>query len=62
MLFVPLLKENQLISLFRWPARTPFTEKHVELVQSFASQAVIAIENARLLTNCANAPPTSRKH
>ena len=51
MLFVPLLKENELIgvvSLARQEAR-PFTEKHVELVQSFASQAVIAIENTRLL-------------
>ena len=51
MLFVPLLKENELIgavSLARQETR-PFTEKHVELVQSFASQAVVAIENARLL-------------
>jgi GAF domain-containing protein len=62
-LSVPLIKDNEAIGAFNMLRKKTglFTEKQVELVSNFAKQAVIAIENARLLTELRHRPLSPAK-
>ena len=61
---IPMLKEEELvgaIAIYRTEVN-PFTDKQVDLLTNFAAQAVIAIENARLLDRVARIAAAADRH